>query len=89
MPPPAPPGSSLLAAVRQRHLVRVGYVEGQAPYSFFNSRGELVGFDVEMAHQLANDLDMPWMVSVWSDGSISGTPEWWRSKWSDEGVMMP
>jgi len=56
MPPPAPPGSSLLAAVRQRHLVRVGYVEGQAPYSFFNSRGELVGFDVEMAYTLASDL---------------------------------
>jgi Na+/H+-dicarboxylate symporter/ABC-type amino acid transport substrate-binding protein len=49
-------GSSLLAAVRQRRLVRVGYVEGQAPYSFFNSRGELVGFDVEMAYALASDL---------------------------------
>ncbi|HET6900166.1 MAG TPA: ABC transporter substrate-binding protein, partial [Vicinamibacteria bacterium] len=55
LPPPAA-GSSLLAAVRERHLVRVGYVEGQAPYSFFNARGELVGFDVEMAYALASDL---------------------------------
>jgi ABC-type amino acid transport substrate-binding protein len=53
--PPAA-GSSLLAAIRERRLVRVGYVEGQAPYSFFNSRGELVGFDVEMAYALASDL---------------------------------
>jgi ABC-type amino acid transport substrate-binding protein len=36
--------------------VRVGYVAGQAPYSFFNARGELVGFDVEMAVTLADDL---------------------------------
>ena len=50
------PRSSLLAAVRERGRVRVGYVEGQAPYSFFNSRGELVGFDVEMAYTLASDL---------------------------------
>src|SRR5262249_5473365 len=34
----------------------VGYVEGQVPYSFVNARGELVGFDVEMAYALAADL---------------------------------
>jgi Na+/H+-dicarboxylate symporter/ABC-type amino acid transport substrate-binding protein len=56
LPLPSPGGSSLLGAVRQRGLVRVGYVEGQAPYSFFNARGELVGFDVEMAYTLAGDL---------------------------------
>jgi ABC-type amino acid transport substrate-binding protein len=53
---PSPDGASLLASVRKRGLVRVGYVEGQAPYSFWNARGELVGFDVEMAHTLASDL---------------------------------
>ena len=31
----------------------------------------------------------PWMVSVCAAGSISGTPEWCRSKCSDEGVMIP
>jgi ABC-type amino acid transport substrate-binding protein len=56
-PLPAPPtGSSVLAEVRKRGRVRVGYVDGQAPYSFFNARGELVGFDVEMATTLADDL---------------------------------
>jgi Na+/H+-dicarboxylate symporter/ABC-type amino acid transport substrate-binding protein len=49
-------GSSVLAAVRKRGRVRVGYVDGQAPYSFFNAHGELVGFDVEMATALADDL---------------------------------
>src|SRR4051812_25854344 len=56
LPRPSPEGTSLLAAVRQRGRVRVGYVEGQRPYSFFNARGELVGFDVEMAYTLASDL---------------------------------
>src|SRR5262249_49932662 len=56
-PLPAPPAdSSVLAAVRARGRVRVGYVEGQVPYSFVNARGELVGFDVEMAYALAADL---------------------------------
>jgi Na+/H+-dicarboxylate symporter/ABC-type amino acid transport substrate-binding protein len=53
---PSSDGASLLASVRRRGFVRVGYVEGQAPYSFWNARGELVGFDVEMAHTLASDL---------------------------------
>jgi len=56
LPLPSPDASSLLAAIRHRRLVRVGYVEDQAPYSFFNSRGELVGFDIEMAYTLASDL---------------------------------
>ena len=56
-PLPAPAAdASVLAAVRERGRLRVGYVDGQAPYSFMNARGELVGFDVEMAHALAADL---------------------------------
>ena len=55
-PRPVARGASVLASVRKRGLVRVGYVEGQAPYSFWNARGELVGFDVEMAYTLASDL---------------------------------
>jgi ABC-type amino acid transport substrate-binding protein len=54
--PPPPADSSVLAAVRARGRIRVGYVGGQMPYSFVNSRGELVGFDVEMAYALAADI---------------------------------
>ena len=43
--PPARPreGASTLEAVRARGRVRVGFIPGQAPYSHFNARGELVG----------------------------------------------
>ena len=48
------PPSSIGCATRG--VLRVGYFEDSLPYAFFNRRGELVGFDVEMALQLARDL---------------------------------
>jgi len=57
--PGAHEGSSLHEAVRARGRLRVGFVANQAPYSYFNARGELVGFDVEMAHALARELGAP------------------------------
>jgi len=48
--------TSVLDRVRQRHALRVGYFDDSLPYAFTNGRGALVGFDVEMALQLARDL---------------------------------
>jgi len=56
-PLPAVP-TSVLARVQQRGVIRVGYFEDSLPYAFRNQRGELVGFDVEMALQLARDLSV-------------------------------
>jgi ABC-type amino acid transport substrate-binding protein len=47
---------SVLDRIRARHTVRVGYHPDSLPYAFLNNDGELVGFDVEMAHHLARDL---------------------------------
>ncbi len=49
-------GASVLDGVRSRGRIRVGFVAGQMPYSHFNSLGQLVGLDVEMAHALAREL---------------------------------
>ena len=58
-PLPLPKDSpSVLEAIRARGRMRVGYVDGAMPYSYFNSRGELVGFDVEMAYTLAAELGL-------------------------------
>jgi Na+/H+-dicarboxylate symporter/ABC-type amino acid transport substrate-binding protein len=54
-PLPAPVGS-VLDRMRGRRTLRVGYFGQSLPYVFQNAAGELVGFDVEMAHQLARDL---------------------------------
>jgi Na+/H+-dicarboxylate symporter/ABC-type amino acid transport substrate-binding protein len=50
-----------LAGTRLDHILRegvlqVGYRPNNLPCSFLTSAGELVGFDVEMAHILAEDL---------------------------------
>jgi ABC-type amino acid transport substrate-binding protein len=54
--PPPRQGTSILQAVLERGVLRVGYIDGSMPYSFVNGRGELVGLDVEMAYTLAAEL---------------------------------
>jgi Na+/H+-dicarboxylate symporter len=51
-----PPTGTVLDRVRARGALRVGYFEDSLPYVFTNAAGDLVGFDVEMAQQLARDL---------------------------------
>jgi Na+/H+-dicarboxylate symporter/ABC-type amino acid transport substrate-binding protein len=55
--PALPPvTSSIVDRLRERRTLRVGYFDDSLPYAFINTSGELVGFDIEMAHQLARDL---------------------------------
>ena len=54
--PPLPAvTTSVLARIRERGAIRVGYMADSLPYAFVNEQGALVGLDVEMAHQLARD----------------------------------
>jgi ABC-type amino acid transport substrate-binding protein len=53
----ADPGrDALLDAIRTRGTLRVGFLSNSLPFAFFNARGDLVGFDVELAHRLAAEL---------------------------------
>jgi Na+/H+-dicarboxylate symporter/ABC-type amino acid transport substrate-binding protein len=45
-----------LEAIAARGVLRVGYLPDALPFAFVNHAGDLVGFDVELAHQLARDL---------------------------------
>ncbi len=45
-----------IEAIKQRGTLRVGYRKDVLPFVFRNARGQIVGFDAEMAHQLARDL---------------------------------
>lgn len=54
--PLPPPASSVLDRIRARKVLRVGYFDDSLPYVFRNGAGEMVGFDVEMALQLARDI---------------------------------
>ncbi len=50
--------ATLLDRIRSRGALRVGYIPDLMPFSYFNSEGELVGHDVEMAYDLAEVLNV-------------------------------
>ncbi|HNP61953.1 MAG TPA: cation:dicarboxylase symporter family transporter [Nitrospirales bacterium] len=52
----APSENTDMEAIRQRGVLRVGFFKNSLPFVFQNETSELVGFDIEMAHLLANDL---------------------------------
>jgi Na+/H+-dicarboxylate symporter len=52
------PGPAL-ERIRKRGTLRVGYGRDRLPFAFHNQASDLVGFDIEMAHALAHDLDVP------------------------------
>ena len=37
-------------------VIRIGFNADRLPIAFLNARGDLVGFDIDMAHHLAHDL---------------------------------
>jgi len=43
--------------IRITETIRVGYDPDNLPYSYFNTVGDLVGFDIDMAHRLAEDFE--------------------------------
>jgi len=56
-PVPLETGQSRLERLIQHGVLRVGFDPQQFPFSFFNRKGDLVGFDVEMAHEFAREAD--------------------------------
>lgn len=47
-----------LDVIRERGTLRVGYLSNSLPYVFRNDQNEVVGFDMEMLHAMARDLDL-------------------------------
>ncbi len=46
-----------LQRILRTGVLRVGYMQDNIPYCYENERGELVGYDIAYAYQLARDLD--------------------------------
>ncbi|NOU50007.1 cation:dicarboxylase symporter family transporter [Pseudoalteromonas sp. JBTF-M23] len=44
--------------IKRRNLLRIGYLIDNVPFSYFNQKNELVGFDISLAHRLASDLNV-------------------------------
>ncbi len=80
-----------LEHIRARGTLRIGYDPKNLPFSFFNLDGDLVGFDVELAGNLATSLGLtaefvpiewPRMPSMLANGTIDVMPgTWYRPYW--------
>ncbi len=55
-PHPLQSGQHLLDRIRQSGLMRVGFEPDSLPFSFYNRQQQLVGFDIDLILQLAQDL---------------------------------
>jgi ABC-type amino acid transport substrate-binding protein len=55
-PDPLQPGESRIERIRRRGVFRVGFHPNELPFSYLNETGELVGFDIEMAHRIALEM---------------------------------
>jgi Na+/H+-dicarboxylate symporter/ABC-type amino acid transport substrate-binding protein len=54
---PAPPTTlPPLETIDMRKVLRVGYLPDSLPFAFFNRNGDLVGYDIELAHRLAKEM---------------------------------
>lgn len=51
-------GESILERIKRRGIIRVGFYNDEIPFSYFNAKGELVGFGIDMAHELASALNV-------------------------------
>jgi ABC-type amino acid transport substrate-binding protein len=49
-------GGGHLELIKKRGVLRVGYAPATRPFTYLNSKGELAGYDIEMANMLAKDL---------------------------------
>ena len=56
-PVPLGKGSSRLDRISRTGVIRIGFNPDRLPFSFRNSRGDLVGFDVNLAYHLAAELN--------------------------------
>ncbi|MGI9589723.1 MAG: cation:dicarboxylate symporter family transporter [Myxococcota bacterium] len=64
-------GQSRLDRIRARRVIRVGFNPEKLPFSYFNGKGELVGFDADMAHRLARDLDVSIEFVPFQEGTLA------------------
>ncbi|MGK7914687.1 MAG: cation:dicarboxylase symporter family transporter [Prochloraceae cyanobacterium] len=55
-PVPLRPGQSRLNRIKERGIIRIGFSPDALPFSYFNVNNQLVGFDIDMAHRLAQEL---------------------------------
>lgn len=52
------PGEDRINRILRRGVIRIGFNPEELPFCYYNGEQDLVGFDMDMAHQLARDLNV-------------------------------
>jgi Na+/H+-dicarboxylate symporter/ABC-type amino acid transport substrate-binding protein len=90
-------GGGVLERARARGTLRVGYDPANVPFSFFNRSRQLVGFDVELAHSLAESFGLkpefvpvawPELPAMLANGEIDVMPGMWVRPYWFQSVHM-
>ncbi len=55
-PNPIRKGQTRIQRIQQHGLIRIGFDPEKMPFAYFNAIGRLIGFDIDMAYFLADDL---------------------------------
>jgi Na+/H+-dicarboxylate symporter len=53
-----------LDIIRERGSIRIGYYSNTLPYAFLNTKGNVVGLDIDIIHELARDLGIKLDISL-------------------------
>lgn len=56
--PPSDSGESIMDRIQRSGEIKVGYNRNIIPFSYENDQGQLVGYDIVYAYQLARDLNV-------------------------------
>ncbi len=51
-------GENTLSRIKRRNKIRIGYYKNSLPFAFLNKDSLLVGYGIDLAHQLAKDLEV-------------------------------
>ncbi len=57
-PDPIGPDQTRIERIKDRSLIRIGFDPNKMPFAYKNDDGQLIGFDIEMAYYLADDLQV-------------------------------
>jgi Na+/H+-dicarboxylate symporter len=57
-PASAPVPGRRVEEIRQRGVLRFGFTDDEVPWAFRNGRGEVLGFEIDLAHALAAELGL-------------------------------
>jgi Na+/H+-dicarboxylate symporter/ABC-type amino acid transport substrate-binding protein len=63
----------VLRAVSERGVLRVGYLPDSLPFAFVNGRGDVVGFDIDLANRLASELGVRLMLVPLPRGALESS----------------